>query len=93
MLNEYNGKPPSEMPDDQQKPSFEQGLEALEAIVQKLESGDLSLEQSLELFENGLRLSESCRKRLDDAETRVEILMKKGREREAEPFKLNENGG
>ena len=81
------------MPDDQQQPSFEQGLEELEAIVQKLESGDLSLEQSLELFENGLRLSKSCRKRLDDAETRVEILMKKGGERKAEPFKLNENGG
>lgn len=81
------------MPDDQQHPPFEQGLEELEAIVRKLESGDLSLEQSLELFENGLRLSERCRKRLDDAETRVEILMKKGGKREAEPFKLNENGG
>ena len=75
------------------QPSFEQGLDDLEAIVEKLEDGDLPLEESLALFEKGVALSESCRKRLEDAEARVEILLKKGRKLEAEPFELDDEGG
>lgn len=76
--------------EDQQQPSFEKGLDELEAIVEKLEDGELALEESLTLFEKGVELSESCRKRLEDAETRVEALLKKGRKIEAEPFELDE---
>ena len=56
--------------------SFETSLAELEQIVGKLESGDLPLEESLELFEKGIRLSRECRTRLTNAERRIEILMK-----------------
>ncbi|MEO7658170.1 MAG: exodeoxyribonuclease VII small subunit [Pyrinomonadaceae bacterium] len=56
--------------------SFETSLAELEQIVGRLESGDLPLEESLELFEKGIKLSRQCRKRLTDAERRIEILMK-----------------
>lgn len=56
--------------------SFETSLEDLEQIVAKLESGDLPLEASLELFEQGIKLSRECRARLASAERRIEILMK-----------------
>ena len=72
-------------PKDQQ-PGFEASLEELEKIVQQLEAGDLPLEKSLELFERGVGLSEACRKQLEDAETRIEILLKKGRKVEPAPF-------
>lgn len=55
---------------------FEAALERLEEIVQELEKGDLPLEQSLKLFEEGIKLSRICTKRLEDAERRVEILLK-----------------
>ena len=56
--------------------SFESSLKELEQIVQQLEGGDLPLERSLELFEQGVRLSRECQKRLDEAEQKVEILLK-----------------
>lgn len=56
--------------------SFEQSLAQLEEIVAKLEDGDLPLEQSLELFEKGIKLSRECRERLTTAERRIEVLMK-----------------
>lgn len=56
--------------------SFETSLAELEQIVTKLEDGDLPLEESLELFEMGIRLSRECRDRLTKAERRIEILMK-----------------
>ncbi len=56
--------------------SFETSLAELEQIVGKLESGDLPLEQSLELFEQGIKLSRDCRTRLTNAERRIEILMR-----------------
>ena len=55
---------------------FEAALKQLEQIVEQLEAGDLPLERSLELFEQGVRLSRDCQKRLDEAERRVEILLK-----------------
>jgi exodeoxyribonuclease VII small subunit len=66
--------------------SFENGLQQLEAIVKEMESGDLPLERALELFEKGMKLSETCRKQLEDAETRVETLIKRAGEVTAEPF-------
>jgi exodeoxyribonuclease VII small subunit len=56
--------------------NFEASLAELEQIVAQLEAGDLPLEQSLELFERGVRLSRECQKRLDEAERKVEILLK-----------------
>ena len=56
------------------KESFENSLGELEKIVRQLEDGDLSLEESLELFETGVRLSRECRERLNQAERRIEIL-------------------
>lgn len=56
--------------------TFEAALAELESIVQKLEAGDLPLEESLELFEKGIGLSRSCRERLTNAERRIELLMK-----------------
>ena len=56
--------------------SFEASLEALEQIVRQLESGDLPLEKSLELFEQGIRLSRECQERLSQAERRIEILLR-----------------
>jgi exodeoxyribonuclease VII small subunit len=56
--------------------SFETSLAELEKIVVRLENGDLPLEESLELFEKGIKLSRECRERLTNAERRIEILMK-----------------
>jgi len=59
-----------------QSRTFEASLEALERIVQQLEGGDLPLEKSLELFEQGIRLSRECQERLSQAERRIEILLR-----------------
>jgi exodeoxyribonuclease VII small subunit len=67
--------------------SFEASLDDLEKVVKELEGGDLPLERSLELFERGMSLSEECRKQLDAAETRVEILLRKDGKIAAEPFR------
>jgi exodeoxyribonuclease VII small subunit len=67
--------------------TFETCLQELEKTVAELEGGDLSLERSLELFERGIRLSEECRKRLEEAETRVEMLVRKEGKMAAEPFR------
>jgi exodeoxyribonuclease VII small subunit len=69
------------MPDDKTLPAtFESSLEELERVVKQLEKGDLPLEQSLALFESGMKLSAVCKRQLEEAETRVEILMKRGSE-------------
>ena len=57
--------------------SFETGLQQLELIVKEMESGELPLERALELFERGMKLSDACRKQLEEAETRVEVLMRR----------------
>ncbi len=67
--------------------SFEAGLTELESVVKQLESGELPLEKALELFEKGVQLSETCRKQLEEAETRVEILTRRGNTVQPEPFK------
>jgi exodeoxyribonuclease VII small subunit len=75
-------EPPSEAPF-----TFEAGLQQLEAIVKEMESGELPLERALELFERGTKLSEVCRKQLEDAETRIEILTRRAGEVQAQPFR------
>jgi len=66
--------------------SFEAGLQMLENIVKEMESGDLLLERALELFERGVKLSETCRKQLEAAESRVEILIRRAGEMQPQPF-------
>lgn len=68
--------PSKEMNNEEQPRSFEASLEALEQIVHELESGDLPLEKSLELFEDGIRLSRQCQERLNQAERRIEVLLR-----------------
>lgn len=75
------------MPEEKtSSPSFEQSLAELERVVKELEKGDLPLEQSLVLFETGMRLSADCKRQLEEAETRVETLIKRGSEIVPVPF-------
>ena len=60
----------------QKNQTFESSLGELEKIVRKLEDGDLSLEESLKLFEDGVRISRECQERLNKAERRIEVLLK-----------------
>jgi exodeoxyribonuclease VII small subunit len=86
------------MKNGQEQPrTFEASLEALEQIVQQLEGGDLPLEKSLELFEQGIRLSRECQERLSQAERRIEVLMRDNQGRPVakafnERNQTNENG-
>jgi len=59
-------------------PDFETALKRLEEIVEKHETGELSLDSALELFEEGIKLSRFCHTKLEQAERRVEILLKNG---------------
>jgi exodeoxyribonuclease VII small subunit len=69
------------------KEKFEDSLNKLEKIVSRLEEGNISLEESLKLFEEGIRLSRFCNQKLDEAEKRVEILLKgKGGSLKPQPF-------
>jgi len=65
---------------------FEECLQRLEKIVQELEKGDVPLDTSLTLFEEGMNLSTACRKELEQAEGKVEVLLKKNGKLQAEPF-------
>jgi exodeoxyribonuclease VII small subunit len=65
---------------------FEECLERLEKIVQELEKGEVPLEKSLTLFEEGMQLSATCRKQLEEAEGKVEILLKQNGKLQTEPF-------
>jgi exodeoxyribonuclease VII small subunit len=72
-------------------PSFETNLERLDNIVRDLEDADLPLEKALQLYEEGMKLSEVCHKQLEEAEGRVEILRKRvGGKVVAEPFETAE---
>ncbi len=67
-------------------PKFEECLDRLEKILEELERGDIPLERSLQLFEEGMKLSTSCRKELEEAEGKVEILLKQNGKLQAEPY-------
>jgi exodeoxyribonuclease VII small subunit len=78
---------PSELTTEPQPvSSFETGLIELENIVKEMEGSELSLERSMELFEKGMALTEMCRTQLQEAETRVEMIMKKEGKYQPEPF-------
>jgi len=82
------------MKDKQEKShssNFEKDLQKLEQIVQELEKGELTLEESLKQFEEGIRLARQCEKALADAERRIEILLQNDTgEIEAQPFDISE---
>ena len=75
----------SDAQDETSIKDFESALAELEAIVRTLEQGDLTLEQSLERFERGIKLSRFCHTRLEHAERRVEVLTEQGELRPAPP--------
>ena len=69
---------------------FEQQLGNLEALVESLESGDLSLEDSLKSFEQGIEVARECQTALKQAEQKVELLMRQGDELVSQPFESGE---
>ena len=70
--------------------AFEEALAELESIVDTLEKGDLTLEQSLAAFERGVKLTRTCQKALDEAEQKVRILTEKSVDAEPQPFQADE---
>lgn len=79
--------PAPKKPEVQKKPDFERSLARLEEVVRKLESPQLSLDEAMKLFEEGVALSRECQKQLEEAEGKVEILLKKADGKVvAEPF-------
>jgi exodeoxyribonuclease VII small subunit len=73
------------------KEKFEEALGRLEDIVKKMEAGDMTLEESLKSFEDGIKLARLCSRKLDEAERRVEILLKQEEGLVIKPFKVEEN--
>lgn len=74
------------MPRKKKTPDFEQSLKELESLVQQMEQGDLSLEDSLQAFEEGVSLTRECQSILAQAEQKVQVLMESGGELSTEPF-------
>jgi exodeoxyribonuclease VII small subunit len=78
---------PNKAAESTRKGDFEKSLARLEEVVKRLESAELSLDEAMKLFEEGVTLSRQCQKQLEEAEGRVEILLKKaGGQIAAEPF-------
>jgi exodeoxyribonuclease VII small subunit len=78
---------PARKPEPPKKPDFEKSLARLEEVVRRLESPQLALDDAMKLFEEGVELSRECQKQLEEAEGRVEILLKKADGKfVAEPF-------
>ncbi|MGB1272024.1 MAG: exodeoxyribonuclease VII small subunit [Endozoicomonas sp.] len=74
------------MPEKKEGFAFEQSLADLESLVKQMESGDMSLEQSLKAFERGIRLTRDCQKALTEAEQKVQILLEKNGALTSQPF-------
>jgi exodeoxyribonuclease VII small subunit len=74
-------------------PKFEECLERLEKIVAELEKGEVSLDRALELFDEGMKLSGSCRKELEEAEGKVEVLLKRNGKLQPEAFESATQSG
>jgi exodeoxyribonuclease VII small subunit len=70
----------------QRTPTLEEALTELESLVDTLEKGELSLEESLAAFERGIRLTRTCQRVLDEAEQKVRILTAKSEDAEPEPY-------
>ncbi|HEX4150955.1 MAG TPA: exodeoxyribonuclease VII small subunit [Steroidobacteraceae bacterium] len=85
--------PASNSPGDSEALDFEAAMRDLEHIVERLEHGDLPLEESLKAFERGILLTRTCQAALKDAEQKVEILLKKAGEARVENFDTQVNKG
>ena len=70
---------------------FERALDELEKLVERMEEGELSLEESLKLYERGIELSKACQKALDAAEKRIRILSEQNGKSELEDFESDED--
>jgi len=70
--------------------AFEKSLKELEALVTKMEQGNLSLEESLQYFERGIQLTRTCQQALKEAEQKVEILLNKSGQNDIAPFTSDE---
>lgn len=82
---------PNRVPEPPRKGEFERSLTRLEEVVKRLESAELSLDEAMKLFEEGVKLSRDCQMQLEEAEGRVEILLKKADGKvTAEPFEAEE---
>jgi exodeoxyribonuclease VII small subunit len=79
-------------PKEEPKLDFETAMRDLEALVERLEQGELPLEESLAAFERGVMLTRSCQTALKEAEQKVEILLKKAGEPAVEDFDTDEAG-
>lgn len=79
--------PKSSAPANQPAVDFEAAMSELESLVERLETGDLPLEESLKSFERGVALTRSCQSALKDAEQKVEVLLKKAGQPVVEAFK------
>ena len=73
-------------------PDFEQALAELEGLVERLERGDLPLDEALKTFERGVALTRHCQSALKAAQQKVEILLKRSGEAGVEPFVVSEDG-
>lgn len=78
------------MPQDPQQPDFERALDELEKLVERLERGDLPLDDALRTFERGVELTRHCQSALKAAQQRVEILLKRNGQATTEPFTVAE---
>lgn len=72
-------------------PRLEEALATLESLVERMESGDLSLEDSLKAFEDGIRLTRECQQALQQAEQKVRILLEQHVDAEPQPFHEGDN--
>ena len=72
--------------DPNKEQSFEAGLAELEAVVKELETEGLPLERAIQVFEKGVTLSDRCRKQLEEAESKIEVLTKRGLKLVPQPF-------
>ncbi len=79
------------MPRKKKAPDFEHSLQALESIVSQMEQGDLSLEESLKAFEEGISLTRECQAILSQAEQKVQLLVESDGELKTEPFQIEED--
>ena len=75
------------------KDKFEEALNKLEDIVKKMEAGNMTLDESLKAFEEGIKLVRVCTKKLDEAQRRVDLLLNNGSDLITAPFAEEENDG
>ncbi|ALS22787.1 MULTISPECIES: exodeoxyribonuclease VII small subunit [Paenibacillus] len=78
------------MTNQEAMPSFEQAMDQLERIVAQLESGDVPLEQAIELFQEGMKLSQLCSSKLEQVERKIEVLLEQDGGMVKKPFQADE---